>query len=67
MVVHLIAEATVPGLIESFELVEIHREAVWHDEAVKDYGKARLAKGVHFLCFAENLGPCRNKQVLAVV
>ena len=52
MIVHLIAKASIAGLVESFELVEAHGITIRHDEAVEDNGQTRLAEGVHFLCFA---------------
>ena len=52
VIVHLIAKASIAGLVKSFELVEAQGITIRHDEAVEENGQTCLAEGVHFLCFA---------------
>jgi len=66
MVVDLVAERSVPRLVETFEPVEADGIAVRHEQPVEGYGEARLAKRFDLARFSENLATRRNEQVLAV-
>ena len=52
VIVHLIAKASIAGLVKSFELVKAQGITIRHDEAVEENGQTRLAECVHFLSFA---------------
>src|SRR5579884_2428614 len=67
VVVHLIVQGGGAKLVKSFELVEIDRIPVRHDEAVKEHGKPLLAEGVDLIGFAQNLGASRDQDMLPVV
>src|SRR6202790_5819700 len=45
VIVHLIAKASIAGLVKSFDLVEAQGITVRHDEAVEENGETRLAEG----------------------
>ena len=54
VVVHLVAEAGVADLIESEELIEAVRAAVWHQQAMEGHGQPRLSERLDRLRFTEN-------------
>src|SRR5581483_6116708 len=67
MVIDLVPESGCPELIEVFELVEIHRESIGHDEPVKGDCKPRLTKAIHLRSLAQNFASGGDQNVLTVV
>src|SRR5262249_41521241 len=48
------------NLIEALEAIEAVRVAIWHDQAVKAHGEARIAPRLNRRRVPQNAGPGRN-------
>ena len=67
VLVHAVAQARVPDLVEPQELIERVRAAIRQHEPVERDGEARLAERLHRRRLAEHARAGRNQDVLPAV